>query len=65
MNRDYEENVFNKAYIHMAVTMSSMNTSTMTNGPQNGPRLYTLSQTPTYDLTPKTEGFVARHFKGT
>lgn len=36
-----------------------------TNGPQNGPRLYTLSQAPTYDMNPAAEGFTARHAKGT
>jgi hypothetical protein len=32
-----------------------------TNGPQNGPRLYTLEQTPTYNMDPEHEGFTARH----
>jgi len=36
-----------------------------TNGPQNGPRLYTLSQTMTYNPAPWNEGYVARHWPGT
>jgi cell wall-associated NlpC family hydrolase len=35
-----------------------------TNGPQNGPRLYTLSQTATYNMSPETESFTPRHFPG-
>lgn len=35
-----------------------------TKGPENGPRLYTLSQTQTYDMSPESEGFTARHFPG-
>ncbi len=36
-----------------------------TNGHDNGPRLYTISQTPTYNLEPAKEGFTPRHWKGT
>lgn len=36
-----------------------------TNGPQNGPRLYTISKTATYNPNPSTEGFTARHWPGT
>lgn len=31
----------------------------------DGPRLYTLSKTHTYNMRPKAEGFTARHWKGT
>jgi cell wall-associated NlpC family hydrolase len=40
---------------------AQMNTA----GPQNGPRLYTLSQTQTDNMSPETEGFTARHAPGT
>jgi len=36
-----------------------------TNGPQNGPRLYTLSTNPTYNVNPAAEGYTARHWPGT
>lgn len=36
-----------------------------TNGPENGPRLYTLEQTMTFNPSPKSEGYVPRHTPST
>jgi hypothetical protein len=36
-----------------------------TNGPEDGSRLYTLSEQRTYNVDPKAEGYTARHFPGT
>lgn len=36
-----------------------------TNGPSNGARLYTLSETMTFNPDPEKEGFIPRHWQGT
>ena len=64
-----EMTVFASAeHVYIEFNVSGHETAQMnTNGPQNGPRLYTLSKNPTYN-GPKGQGsggpYVARHWKG-
>jgi hypothetical protein len=56
----------NATHTFLEFTVSGHGRAQMnTNGPQNGPRLYTLEQTATYNMDPEHEGFTARHFAGT